>query len=164
MNWTRSGAGPVGLSLAKWVIAVATFATAVILVTACGSGGLIGPRAEPVGSPPSRSSPTSLACPPPTAAPSQSPIVFDVSPNRGTTAGGDDVTIDGSGFSGVTEVDFGNAMARIKSSSDRQIRVISPPGLGTVAVTVITRSGSATTGCGKYFTYVDLSSQGAGGS
>ena len=79
------------------------------------------------------------------------PAVSGVSPNGGSAAGGTAVTITGTGLAGATGVRFGAAAAAITADSSTQITVTSPPGRGTVAITVITASGaSKVTAAGRY--------------
>lgn len=82
------------------------------------------------------------------------PTVTGLSPAVGTSAGGTSVTIAGSGFLGVTGVKFGTASvpsAAIAVNSDAEIVTTSPPGTGTVNVTV---SNAIGTSAGEAFTYV----------
>ena len=83
------------------------------------------------------------------------PTVTSVSPNTGSTAGGDTVTITGSNFIGTSSVAFGTNLATIDSVSGTQITVTSPAsaGAGTVDVTVTTPSGTSATGSADQFTY-----------
>jgi len=79
------------------------------------------------------------------------PAVSGVSPNGGSAAGGTAVTITGTGLAGATGVRFGAAAAAITADSSTQITVTSPPGRGTVAITVITAAGaSKATAAGRY--------------
>jgi hypothetical protein len=77
------------------------------------------------------------------------PTVTGISPTTGTAAGGTAVTINGSGFTGVTGVTFASASAAFTIVSDTQITATSPRGSGAVTVTVTTPAGQATT----QFTY-----------
>jgi hypothetical protein len=83
------------------------------------------------------------------------PIVNAVSPNRGATAGGTNVTIFGDNFTGATMVDFGTSSAAfINVVSDSRIQVTSPPGTaGTLDVTVMTPGGTSAIGPGDLFTF-----------
>ena len=84
------------------------------------------------------------------------PAVTGVSPNNGASAGGDSVVITGSGFTGATAVDFGagNPAATFTVDNDTQITVTSPPGSGTVDVTVTTSGGTSATSIADQYTYV----------
>ena len=100
--------------------------------------------AGPATSSPSRSPSLGIAGPAtPSIAPSSnstpvaSPRVTAISPTSGTKAGGTSVTITGSGFSDATTVDFGGVSAVMTVDSDTKITATSPPGTGTVHVTVI---------------------------
>jgi hypothetical protein len=86
------------------------------------------------------------------------PVVTGLSLHSGSIAGGDSVTITGSGFTGATEVDFGTGNAVLASSftsiTDTQIILNSPPdSAGQVDVTVITPSGTSATSSKDHFTY-----------
>ena len=60
----------------------------------------------------------------------------------------------GSGFTGATAVHFGsNSAPTFTTDSDTQITAVSPPGTGTVAVTVTTPTGPAATQPQGQFTY-----------
>ncbi len=78
-----------------------------------------------------------------------------INPARGSIAGGDTVTITGSGLAGTRAVKFGpNAASAIAAGSDAQITAITPPGTpGPVDVTVTTSAASVTSG---RFTYENL--------
>jgi hypothetical protein len=79
--------------------------------------------------------------------------VTAVSPASGSAAGGDSVTITGSGFTNATEVAFGGASAQITNESDTEITVTSPPGSGTVDVTVMTPAGTSAPSPADQFSY-----------
>ncbi len=85
------------------------------------------------------------------------PAVTMVSPNTGTTMGGDTVEITGSGFTGVTAVDFGSVpAASFNFNSDTSITATSPAGTsGSVDVTVITPSGTSAVGPSDQFAYAE---------
>jgi hypothetical protein len=85
---------------------------------------------------------------------SSAPTVTSVSPASGTTAGGDSVTITGSGFTGATDAAFGTASAAAMTvDSDSQVTATSPAGTGTVDITVTTPAGTSATGPADQFTY-----------
>ena len=82
--------------------------------------------------------------------------VISVSPNNGSIAGGDQVTITGVGFTGATAVTFGTIdAASFQVDSDVQITVTTPAaaGTGTVDVTVTAPGGTSPTGMADQFTY-----------
>jgi hypothetical protein len=79
--------------------------------------------------------------------------VTGISPASGNSGGGDSVTITGSGFTGATAVDFGGVSAVMQVNSDTQITATSPPGSGTVDVTVMTPNGASATGPADQFGY-----------
>lgn len=82
------------------------------------------------------------------------PVVAGLSRTGGTAAGGDNVPITGSGFSGVSDVHFGQLSASsVNGISDTQITATSPPGWGTVDVTVTTPAGTSNPSAADRFTY-----------
>jgi len=80
------------------------------------------------------------------------PVISGLNPAGGRTAGGETVTITGSGLTGTTGVTFGSvAAAAVRVASDAEVAVTTPPGsAGRVSVTLTTGTGSAT---GGPFTY-----------
>jgi hypothetical protein len=83
--------------------------------------------------------------------------VTAISPTSGPAAGGTSVTITGTGFIGATAVKFGSASATSYTvGSGTQISAISPPGTGTVNITVTTPAGTTATSVADQFTYVAL--------
>ena len=81
------------------------------------------------------------------------PQVTAISPASGNALGGDSVTITGSGFIGATAVDFGSVSAQMTVDSDTEITATSPPGNGTVDVTVVTPAGTSSTSPADQFSY-----------
>jgi IPT/TIG domain len=82
------------------------------------------------------------------------PTVAGISPTIGSEAGGDQVTITGSGFTDAQDAQFGGAsVTALNVDSDSQITVASPAGAGTVDVTVITPVGTSATGPADQYTY-----------
>jgi IPT/TIG domain len=82
------------------------------------------------------------------------PQVSAVSPNEGLATGGTSVTLTGSGFRAATAVNFGsNAATGVTISSDNKITVISPPGNGTVTITVTSPVGASPVSTAAQFTY-----------
>jgi hypothetical protein len=90
------------------------------------------------------------------AAPEAAPTVTGVSPNTGAAAGGEAVTISGSGFTNATAVYFGSVEATsFTVNSDGSITAVTPAGTaGTVDVTVMAASGTSAIGPADQFTYV----------
>src|SRR5580704_14295151 len=78
------------------------------------------------------------------------PAVTGVSPDGGSTAGGTNVSITGTGLAGATGVRFGGVAGRITADSGTQITVTSPPGTGIVSITVTTPAGTSKTTAGHY--------------
>jgi serine/threonine-protein kinase len=81
------------------------------------------------------------------------PAVTGISPGGGGTAGGTTVTITGTGLAGATGVRFGSADATIVADSSTQITATSPPGTGTVPITVTTAAGTSSNVPVGRFTY-----------
>jgi hypothetical protein len=86
------------------------------------------------------------------------PVVNGVNPNNGPGAGGTKVTIFGTGFTGVTGVAFGVVgsinVVPDPNNPDTQLTADSPPGSGTVDVTVTTAGGTSATSLVDQFSYV----------
>ncbi|MEV7471812.1 IPT/TIG domain-containing protein [Streptomyces kronopolitis] len=79
------------------------------------------------------------------------PVIKAIAPQAGDPAGGSDIIAVGSGFTGATAVDFGGvAAAGFTVASDTIIGITTPPGTGTVPVTVTTSGGTSN---GVPFTY-----------
>jgi len=80
--------------------------------------------------------------------------VTGLSPTFGPAAGGTLVTITGTGFTGVTAVNFGTTPATSDSVlSTTSIQAQSPPGTGLVDVTVTAASGTSPITAADEFTY-----------
>lgn len=79
-------------------------------------------------------------------------------PNLGSAAGGTNVIISGSGFTGATGVSFGSAPAQsFTVIADQVIEAVAPPGTGTVQVTVTTPASPGGIAVDSY-TYVGVGS------
>jgi IPT/TIG domain len=84
-----------------------------------------------------------------------SPTVTNVNPAGGPPAGGTTVTITGTSFAGASGVFFGGvAAASFSVVSSTTITAVSPPGTGTVDVTVTAPTGTSTPAAGDKFSYV----------
>ncbi len=80
--------------------------------------------------------------------------VTKVEPDEGAMAGGTPVTITGVGFTEASEVKFGSTgAASFKVESETSIAAVSPPGKGTVDVTVTTPDGTSPTSAADQFSY-----------
>jgi hypothetical protein len=78
-------------------------------------------------------------------APPPEPVVVLVTPATGSTAGGTEVTITGTGFTGATAVSFGGTAATFTVDSDTSISATTPAhALGLVSVSVTTPGGTST--------------------
>lgn len=87
--------------------------------------------------------------------PPSPPTVTAVAPTTGSDAGGDIVTVTGSGFTGATAVNFGTiAGSTLAVVSDTSLTVVSPPSPdGQVDITVVTPAGTSTTSATDQFTF-----------
>ena len=168
--------GPDSASAARRVACAAFLAAGAVLLAvasvACGSSvapsAHVGPSSTAVGGdtipPPSvATGPASSSTSPDITGPASpspspampAPIVSSISPTAGGESGGDSVIVTGKGFTDAKEVRFGNASAsKVTVNSDTEIIAISPPGTGTVDVTVVTPVGVSPTGSADQFTYV----------
>jgi hypothetical protein len=83
------------------------------------------------------------------------PLIGSLSPASGPVAGGNSVTITGSGFSGTTSVTFGLVPAVFAVNSDAQIVAIAPaaPSAGTVNVQVTTPIAVSASTAASQYTY-----------
>lgn len=85
---------------------------------------------------------------------SAQPIVTSISPVAGPEAGGNTVTINGSGFTGVTVVHFGSNSSPFTQISDTQIQATAPLAVpGNVNITVTTPSGTSGTSPADLYTH-----------
>jgi hypothetical protein len=85
------------------------------------------------------------------------PVVTGVSPATGGLAGGETVTVTGSGLTGATQVNFGTAAGTsLIVVNDAELTVANPSRNSgeVVDVTVITPTGTSTTAPADRFTYV----------
>ncbi|HEY3815050.1 MAG TPA: IPT/TIG domain-containing protein [Caulobacteraceae bacterium] len=84
------------------------------------------------------------------------PVVSEITPTSGSTAGGVSISIAGLHLSGATAVKFGAVTApSFEIQSDDGINVTTPPGVvGTVDVTVVTPAGVSATGVSDQYTYI----------
>jgi hypothetical protein len=82
------------------------------------------------------------------------PAVTGVSPNTGSTAGGQVVSLTGTGFTGATGVSFGSTAATAFTIlSDTAITATAPASsAGTVHITVTTNNGTSSTVTADQFT------------
>ncbi len=82
------------------------------------------------------------------------PEVTSITPSSGPTAGGTLVTITGTGFIPGLDVHFGSTPASYTLVDDKTIAAASPPGSGTVDITVTTAAGTSPVTTADQFTYV----------
>jgi IPT/TIG domain len=88
-----------------------------------------------------------------TASGGKPPVVTKVKPTKGDARGGTKVTIVGQNFEGTTTVFFGDTEATIVHETVSKIEAVSPPGVGTVDITVRTESGTSRITSDDEFTY-----------
>jgi hypothetical protein len=82
------------------------------------------------------------------------PTVTSVSPAVGTEAGGTEVTVTGTNLNEVTAVDFGLSPASFFFvNNEGSLTAVSPPGTGTVDVTVTAFGGTSLTSFADQFRY-----------
>lgn len=83
-------------------------------------------------------------------------IVKSIDPQSGSIAGGNTVTITGSGFTGAIAVNFGSIVASFVIVSDSQITATSPASnvSGAVDVTMVTPYSTSDTSMADQFTYM----------
>ena len=87
------------------------------------------------------------------------PTVTNVNPNTGPPGGGTTVIITGTNFFVVTAVDFGSSpAASFTVNNPGQITATSPPGTGTVDITVTAGGGTSATNAADRFSYVVVGS------
>jgi hypothetical protein len=92
------------------------------------------------------------------------PVITSITPDSGPDRGGTAVTIQGTGFTGATEVLFGGAKAAgVTVKNAKLIDAKTPPGTGTVTVTVVTPSGSSVDAAASHFAYKAKPAQPNGG-
>ena len=86
------------------------------------------------------------------------PVITGLVPNQGSVAGGNTVTLTGTGFTGATAVHFGATTAAFTLVSPTQAIVIVPAGaIGTVGVTITTPGGTSASVPYTYTTVPTLS-------
>ncbi|GAC1320267.1 MAG: hypothetical protein NVSMB2_16090 [Chloroflexota bacterium] len=91
------------------------------------------------------------------AAPSVGPQVTGVVPVSGAGAGGTSVAVLGSSLTGATAVLFGTiAGTGLTVDNDTHLTVVSPAGVGTVDVTVVTPTGTTSVNPAARFTYLGV--------
>jgi len=84
------------------------------------------------------------------------PAIASISPKSGPVAGETVVIIQGSGFTGASQVLFGPTVSIFSVNSNTQITAYSPAGSGTVHVTVTTPKGTSATSIADQFTYLPV--------
>ena len=83
------------------------------------------------------------------------PTVKKLSAKKGSGGGHTTITIDGAGFAGATEVRFGESAAEsFVVESSTTITAVSPPGAGSVDVTVTAPGGTSPTSKKDLFQYI----------
>jgi uncharacterized repeat protein (TIGR02543 family) len=82
------------------------------------------------------------------------PAVTGISPVGGSSQGGTEVTVSGTGLSEATEVYFGSTAGTITGASDTFITVTAPEGTGVVDITVTNPYGTSQTSSADQFQYI----------
>jgi IPT/TIG domain len=88
------------------------------------------------------------------------PAITSVGPNAGPTAGGNTVTISGTGFTGATGVSFGGTPSpNFQVNSDGSITAVAPPGaVGTVDTRVTAPAGTSAVVSADSYSYFPVPS------
>jgi hypothetical protein len=82
------------------------------------------------------------------------PVVSKLGPTKGPAAGGTQVKITGTGFTGATSVHFGSQAASFTVTSSTKILATAPAGaVGTVDVTVTNPAGTSAITTGDHYKY-----------
>jgi hypothetical protein len=82
------------------------------------------------------------------------PTITGVSPNSGSTAGGNTVTITGTGFTGVTQVNFGGTLTGAFNVGATSLDVLAPAhAVGTVDISITTANGTTANTTADDYTY-----------
>lgn len=125
-----------------------TACTQLTVVTPAGSAGAVTVTVTTAGG----SATSSFTYTTPTAG---APTVTGISPTSGPSVGGDPVSITGTGFTVTSSVVFGTTPAEaVTFLGTTQLIAISPPGTGTVPVTVANSTGTSVATAADQFTYV----------
>lgn len=83
------------------------------------------------------------------------PVVTGLFPSNGPEAGGNQVVISGSGFTGATDVGFGvTSVSQLTVDSDTQITVTAPSGTAVVDVTATSAGGTSVPNINGQYEYV----------
>jgi RHS repeat-associated protein len=82
------------------------------------------------------------------------PVITGLSPAQGPTAGGQAVTITGTGLSAATSVYFGTFMASFTINSSTQITATSPPVMSSSTVDVTVQAAEGTSGTSSADRYI----------
>ncbi|HEV2980729.1 MAG TPA: IPT/TIG domain-containing protein [Solirubrobacteraceae bacterium] len=82
------------------------------------------------------------------------PTVTEVLPSAGVETGGTEVKIKGTHFTSGSTVMFGTSAATATVNSEEEITATSPPGSGTVDVTVTTAGGTSATNANDKYMYI----------
>jgi hypothetical protein len=155
----------VGLALATVLVSVDTdlrntIVTALLSILAAIAGFYFGSRTAQTSAEQATRQQRDSGPPREPQAPAPLPSVTAVEPNTGAEAGGDQMVLTGSSFTGATTVSFGpNPAPSFTADSDTQITAASPPGTGTVDVKVTTPAGTSEATATTRFTYLSTQTQ-----
>src|SRR5438128_2758934 len=158
-QWQRAGSNISGASGASYALSASDVGyTIAVVVTARNSVGSSSATSVSTAA-------VAASTPPEPPPPAPGAAVASLSPSSGPEAGGTSVSITGTNFSGVTAVKFGSSSAAgYTVNSASLITAVSPPGRGTVDVTVSTTAGTSPTGSSDRFSYAAQPPSGAAGA
>lgn len=81
------------------------------------------------------------------------PTITGLSPNNGPTGGGNLVTVTGTGFTGVSSVNFGGTSVSASNVSATSLQVTAPAGSGVVSLSITTAGGTTANTPADDYTY-----------
>ena len=93
----------------------------------------------------------------PSALAAQAPVITNINPTSGPSAGGQAVVITGTDLGGATSVTVGGTAATINTNTATQIDITTPAGTAGAVDVVVTTAGGSDTSVGGY-TYIDAPS------
>jgi hypothetical protein len=141
-------AGNLGVNIGKaQATIVSRSTTQIVAITPAGSAGTVDVTVAAAGGTSSTSAADQFTY-------SGTPTVSGISPATGPATGGTAITITGTNLTTATAVNFGSAAAAFIVVGPTQVLAISPPGAGSVDVTITAGGGATPTGSADRFTYL----------